>query len=104
VYRISETLFPFKVLIVFVIIIELSSRFLKGNQYLFDKLSLVYGPELKTKFGNPFDATTINLIGKSLAFSIAPIIAIDHGVSMADRIGDSGVEHRDSMLEKLVES
>ena len=64
VYRISETLFPFKVLIVFVIIIELSCRFLKGNQYIFDKLSLVYGPELKTKFGNPFDHHTLTTIIK----------------------------------------
>jgi hypothetical protein len=54
-------------LIVFVIILELSSRILAGNQYLFDKLSLVYGPELKNKFGNPLDAATLNMIAKSFA-------------------------------------
>ena len=103
-YRIYGILLFFKVLIVSVLILELSCRFLKGNQYIFDKLSLVYGPELKTKFGNPFDHHTIATILKYTAWSISPIIAIDHGVSMAERIADSGVEPRKSLLEKLVDS
>jgi len=103
-YRIYGILLFFKVLIVSVLIVELSCRFLKGNQYIFDKLSLVYGPELKTKFGNPFDHHTLTAIIKYTAWSISPIIAIDHGVSMAERIADSGVEPRKSLLEKLVDS
>ena len=63
-YRIYGILLFFKVLIVSVLILELSCRFLKGNQYIFDKLSLVYGPELKTKFGNPFDHHTLTTIIK----------------------------------------
>ena len=83
VYRIYETVFFFKVFIVFVIIVELSSRFIQGNQYLFDKLSLVYGPELKTKFGNPFDGSGFEVLkfaGKSVANSSRSILLISQRI------------------------
>ena len=55
-FLIYNTLYFMKVWFYF-IILELTSRTLKGNQYLFDRLSWVYGPALKNKFGNPWHDT-----------------------------------------------
>ena len=50
-FLLYNTLYFMKVWFGFIIILELTSRILKGNQYLFDRLSWVYGPALKNKFG-----------------------------------------------------
>jgi len=75
-FLIYNTLYFMKVWFYFIIILELTSRTLKGNQYLFDRLSWVYGPALKNKFGNPWHDT---LVGHALKSSVLvlPVVGID---------------------------
>ena len=103
VYRIYETVFFFKVFIVFVIIVELSSRFIQGNQYLFDKLSLVYGPELKTKFGNPFDGSGFEVL-KFAGKSVIPMLAGEHFAHFAADIAYPDTDNGSSLLSKSMEA
>lgn len=61
----------------FIIILELTSRILKDNQYLFDRLSWVYGPALKDKFGNPWQDAVLGYALKG-GILVAPVLGLDY--------------------------
>jgi hypothetical protein len=99
-YRIYETLFFFEVLIVFVLLLELSSRFLKRNQF-FGKL--IYSPDFKTKFGNLLDGVGLK-VAKFAAKSLWLILAAEHFAHLAADIASPDTDNGSSLLSKSMDA